>query len=229
MAFVPNERGLERLLAFPIEWASVFVATSETFNKKNVNQSISETLQALEPVVAKARAAGRKIRIYVSTTFGCPFEGRISPEKTREVLKKVVALGPDEIALSDTIGVARPNDIQWVTAEFRTWFPQEKTALHLHNTYGLALACAHTAYQLGIRQFDGTTGGIGGCPYAKGATGNVALEELAYSFREEAEIPAEKFSHMLSVGEYLKKDLGIQTHSQLIAIRDRGGELYGLK
>ncbi len=227
MAFVPNEKGLTRLLAFPIPWVSAFIAASETFNQKNVNSSIEETLSELKKIVSLSHAQKRKVRIYISTVFGCPFEGKIDPGKLKAVFDKVVALGPDEIALSDTIGVTHPSQVAQITRDLIKIFPVEKTALHLHNTYSTAQASAMAALNLGIYQFDGSTGSIGGCPYAKGATGNVSAEELGYLFYREGRLPEFPQEALLKTLQFLKKK-GMRVQSRILDILEKGGTLYGI-
>lgn len=225
MAFVPNTKGLDRLLAFPIAWVSLFVAASEAFNKKNVNQTIDETLSEAGLVIEKARAADRKTRLYVSTVFGCPYEGRISDERLQKVLGAAARLSPDEIALSDTIGVAVPSQIERVLALFKKLYPVERTALHLHDTYGLAVSGCLAAYRSGVRSFDGSSGGIGGCPYAKGATGNVALEKIAYALYREGARPKLQVDAVRSLLGWLSAE-GIPLSTSIGDILKKGGTLY---
>lgn len=227
MAFVPNSKGLERLLKFDIPWASVFIATSETFNKKNVNASIDETLEELKKVLAAAHSAGRKLRIYISTVFGCPYEGDLSDAQVMKVLKQVASLGPDEIALSDTIGVGTPSAVKRIVGAFAKEFDLKKTALHLHDTYGLAAANAFAGFESGVQSFDGSSGGIGGCPYAKGATGNVALEDLRYLFRRVGQDL--KFSPAASFdATSFLEALGFSVHGKLHDILKKGGKVHGV-
>ena len=225
MAFVPNARGLERLLAYPFPWVSLFVAVSETFNKKNVNQTIAETLAEAGRVIAAARAAGRKTRLYVSTVFGCPYEKVIAEPHLEKVLAEAARLGPDEIALSDTIGVAVPSQVERVLELFKKYFPVKDTALHFHDTYGLALAGALTGYRLGVRSFDGSTGGIGGCPYAKGATGNVALEKIAYAFFREGYTLEFRQAELHELLTWLRGE-GLSVSSSIADILNKGGTLH---
>jgi hydroxymethylglutaryl-CoA lyase len=225
MAFVPNARGLERLLKFPFPWVSLFVAASETFNKKNVNQSIAETLEEADRVIASARAAGRKTRLYVSTVFGCPYEKDISDLQLNKVLAEAARLGPDEIALSDTIGVATPGHVERVVHGAVRHFALDKLALHLHDTYGLAVAGVIAGYRAGVRAFDGSTGGIGGCPYAKGASGNVALEKLAYALHREGAMAAPKVAVIRETIQWLERE-GLGVSSQIADIFRKGGTLY---
>jgi len=228
MAFVPNEKGLDQMMAFPIPWATTFIATSETFNKKNVNTDIQTTLKVLGNVIRVARENHRKVRVYVSTVFGCPYEGVVSDTQVLSVLKKVADLGPDEVALSDTIGVALPDQVKNIVAAFSSMFDLSKTALHLHNTYDLAVAAAVAGYEAGVHSFDGTTGGIGGCPYAKGATGNVALEELEYLFYRLGRHPSWNPDAVFAATSYLE-NLGISIQSRIHDIKKKGGKLYGFQ
>ena len=228
MAFVPNEKGMERLVAFPIPWVSTFIATSEEFNKKNINLSIAETLVTLEKIIKRARAAGRKVRVYISTVFGCPYQGPISNEQVLSLLKKIVALCPDEVALSDTIGVATPSQVREILDLSLPVVSKEKLALHFHNTYGMAVANASRAYELGIRKFDGSTGGVGGCPYAKGASGNVASEELVYYFFREQRAESFRLPAITKVLELLAEKLKISVRSHLYEILKKGATLYGI-
>lgn len=227
MAFVPNTKGMERFLKFPIEWATTFVAASESFNKKNVNASIDETLEDLKNVVALAKKENRKVRIYVSTVFGCPYEGEIKRQSLMDTLKKVAVLAPHEIALSDTIGVALPNQVKDIVQEFSKIYPVKNTALHMHNTYGMGLANLTAGFESGVRHFDGSTGGIGGCPYAKGATGNTASDEIQYLFSRMGETGID-FNQTKKVYERLK-NLNLLLHTHLAEIVNKGGEIYGIK
>jgi hydroxymethylglutaryl-CoA lyase len=145
------------------------------------------------------------------------------------VLKQVAALGADEVALSDTIGVALPEMVRSVVGEFRKHFPLERTALHLHATYGLGTASALAGHDEGIRLFDGSTGGIGGCPYAKGATGNVATEDLAYAFHRRGAFPSFKPGAVAEALDVLKNKMGMKPQGNIAGILERGGEIYGVQ
>lgn len=228
MAFVPNLKGLERALETPLPWVSAFVATSEEFNQKNVRSSRADTLAELGKMVAAARAANRKIRIYVSTMFGCPYEGKIAVSSALDIVDKVAKLGPDEIALGDTIGVATPKAVEEILKGVKGAFPVERTVLHFHNTYGMGLACAVKGLELGIERFDGSTGGIGGCPYAKGATGNLSTDELAFLFHQSGVYPGFKIAPFEAVLKYLGQTLKLELHSHLFEILNKGASLYGV-
>jgi hydroxymethylglutaryl-CoA lyase len=227
MAFVPNEKGFENFVRYPIPWCNSFIATSETFNKKNINATIDETTLVLNSLLQLCKKNNRKLRIYISTVFGCPYEGDISTEKLENIFKKVSNLHPDEIALSDTIGVATPGRVKEVLTLFKKYFPLDKTALHLHNTYGFGIANAETAYDLGLKMFDGSIGGIGGCPYAKGASGNLPLDELLYlSFRQKR-ISNFNSQELQQTFQLLKK-LNLKLYSKLFDVLEKGGNLYAL-
>ncbi len=228
MAFVPNVKGLERLLAFPIDWVTAFVATSETFNQKNVNQTVNDTLAELKKVVEGARAAKRKVRLYVSTLFGCPYEGAMKPERIRDVVARVAALGPDEIALSDTLGTATLPLAESVIDTSLSLFPAEKTALHVHDTYGTALMAIAVAFKKGIRKFDCSLGGTGGCPYAKGASGNVAIEDVAAMFARQSVPTGIDWAALEAALTTLKTESGLTARSRIAEIFARGGRPYGI-
>jgi len=227
MAFVPNEKGLERFLKHPIEWASLFTAASDSFHQKNVNLSIQDGLNQIEKLVKRLKLEKRRIRIYLSTVFGCPYEKEISVEQVSSLVKKIASFDPDEIALSDTIGVASPSRVKKVLEVTSTIYPKEKTALHFHDTYGMGLANVQAAYQLGIRRFDGSTGGIGGCPYAKGASGNLALETLAYFFERQGYRSGVNWEQIRKTLRCLSQN-GLSLQSHLASIFLKGGEWYGI-
>jgi len=177
---VPNERGLDAALAVGVQEIAVFTAASETFNQKNINASIDESFERFRPVIARALDSGLRVRGYVSTCFGCPYEGEVAPERVREVTERLFAMQVAEVSLGDTIGVAVPTQVPEVLDPILDNVPAERLAMHFHDTRGTALANVVEALRLGIRIFDSSAGGLGGCPYAPGATGNVATEDLVY-------------------------------------------------
>lgn len=179
-ALVPNQKGLDRAIETGIRRIAVFTAASETFTKKNINMTIDESLATFAPVVKAALAKGMTVRGYVSTCFVCPYEGNIDREKVRIVAQRLLDIGCDEIAISDTIGAAAPMDVQETVGHLLQSIPREKIALHFHDTYGTALANVLAGLELGITTFDAAAGGLGGCPYAPGAAGNLATEDLVY-------------------------------------------------
>jgi hydroxymethylglutaryl-CoA lyase len=179
-ALVPNDKGLARALDAGARRIAVFTAASESFTKKNINMTIDESLAAFAPVVRAALDAGATVRGYVSTSFVCPFEGEVRPEAVLRVTRALLDMGVDEVAVSDTIGAAIPNDIRRTVGLLLESIRPERIALHLHDTYGTALANVCAGLELGIRTFDASAGGLGGCPYAPGAAGNLATEDLVY-------------------------------------------------
>jgi hydroxymethylglutaryl-CoA lyase len=182
-ALVPNEQGYARMRgAGGVHMAAVFISASETHNRKNVNCSIAEQLERFRPVADRARADGVALRAYVSTVCGCPYEGAVAASAVTALVEQLRALGVEELSLGDTIGVAVPNGVRELVAAVADVAPLESIALHLHDTYGRALANVAAGYQAGIRTFDSSLGGLGGCPYAPGASGNVATEDVVDLF-----------------------------------------------
>jgi hydroxymethylglutaryl-CoA lyase len=179
-ALVPNVRGLERALAAGVQEIALFTAASETFTKRNINMTIDESLAAFAAVMESARPAGLTVRGYVSTAFGCPYEGHVPPRKVVEVTERLFALGVAEVSIGDTIGVATPNQVTEMVPLLTQVAPVGHIALHLHDTRGTAMANAYAGLQAGITCFDSAAGGLGGCPYAPGASGNLATEDLLY-------------------------------------------------
>jgi len=179
-ALVPNMKGLERAMASGIRRIAVFTAASETFNRKNINMSIQESMDVFKPVAAKALQEGISVRGYVSTCFVCPYEGPIAKEKVGDVAQALFDLGVDEVSIGDTIGAATPRDVEVTVRFLLEKLPAGKLAMHFHDTYGMAVANVYQALQLGITVFDSSAGGLGGCPYAPGASGNIATEDLVY-------------------------------------------------
>ena len=179
-ALVPNEQGLERALAFGVDKIAVFLAASETFSQRNTNGTIAEVLTRTQPVVRAAREAGLPVRGYISCVVACPFEGPIEPLEVRSVAESLLEMGVTEIDLGETIGVAVPRDMDQLYSALNGLLKPADTTLHLHDTRGTALVCAHHAMQMGVTRFDASCGGLGGCPYAPGAAGNLATEDLIY-------------------------------------------------
>jgi hydroxymethylglutaryl-CoA lyase len=180
LVLVPNERGLDRALAAGVNAIAVFTAASETFTKRNINMSIEESLSAFGTVVKRARAEQMWVRGYISTCFGCPYEGKVPIENVVRVAEALSEMGVDEISIGDTIGVATPNQVVELSAALEAHMPVERLAMHFHDTRGTALANIVAALQMQIATFDSASGGLGGCPYAPGASGNVATEDVLY-------------------------------------------------
>ena len=179
-ALCPNARGLERAKAAGIGEIAVFISASETHNKKNVNKTVAETLRAFEETIGPARAAGMRVRGYVSTVWGCPYEGEIDPRRALAIAQKLVAMGVYQVSLGDTIGVGTPRQTESIVKMMLAELPAASLALHMHDTRGTALANVLVGLELGIRDFDASVGGMGGCPYAPGAAGNLATEDLVF-------------------------------------------------
>ena len=177
---VPNAKGLDRALDAGVTSIAIFTAASETFNKRNINMSIDESFENYAPVAARARAEGVRVRGYVSTAFGCPYEGDVAPEKVLEVCARLLDLGCYEVSVGDTIGVGTPMQVQGVIGMLLQVIPAKRLAMHFHDTRGTALANTLAALEMGIATFDASAGGLGGCPYAPGASGNLATEDLVY-------------------------------------------------
>jgi hydroxymethylglutaryl-CoA lyase len=187
VALVPNGRGLSRLLAaarggVAVD-AAVVVSASETHNLKNLNRSVVDTLRELAALVPEAIAGGVRVRGYVSTAFGCPYEGAVDPGRVAEIAGQLLGMGCRQLSLGDTIGVATPAQTRALVRRVLADYPAEAIALHLHDTRGTALANVLAGLDLGIRTFDAAVGGLGGCPYAPGASGNLATEDLVYLLR----------------------------------------------
>lgn len=179
-ALVPNRQGLDSALAAGMKEIAVFMSASETHNKKNINKTIAQTLAAFKDTVPPALAAGLKVRAYVSTVYGCPYEGAVDPGKALELCRELRALGCYQVSLGDTIGVANPRQVRDVLSRVLAEIPAPEVAVHFHDTRGTALANILVSVEMGIRTVDAALGGLGGCPYAPGASGNVATEDVIY-------------------------------------------------
>jgi hydroxymethylglutaryl-CoA lyase len=180
-ALVPNRQGLERAIAAGASEVAIFAAASETFSRRNINQSIDESLAGYAAVCADARAAGLPVRGYLSTCFVCPFEGPIDPARVAEISGRLLEIGVYEVAISDTIGAATPGDVLRVLGATSGSLPLAQTALHFHDTRGTALANVLAGLDFGVTTFDSSAGGLGGCPFAPGAAGNLATEDLLFT------------------------------------------------
>jgi hydroxymethylglutaryl-CoA lyase len=177
---VPNLKGLEAALAANVEEIAVFGAASESFSRRNINCSIDESLDRFAPVCELARARGLRVRGYISCVLGCPYEGEVAPAAVARVAQRLHAMGCYEISLGDTIGTGTPAKAQRMIEAVSAHVPVEQLAGHFHDTYGQALANILASLELGVATFDSSVAGLGGCPYAKGATGNVATEDVLY-------------------------------------------------
>lgn len=177
---VPNMRGLERAIEAGVSSIAIFTAASDTFNKRNINMTIAESFDTYAPVVERALAEEIRVRGYVSCACGCPYEGEVAPEAVLEVAARLLDLGCYEVSIGDTIGVGTPMQVQGITGLLLEVIPPEKLAWHFHDTRGMAIANTLAALELGVGIYDASAGGLGGCPYAPGASGNMATEDLIY-------------------------------------------------
>ena len=206
---VPNARGLDRAVTANVDAICVFTAASETFTRHNIGMSIDESFAAFEPVVAHARREGWWIRGYLSTAFGCPYEGPVSERVVADVADRLAEIGVDELSIGDTIGVAGPADVRRVVdALTDAGIGSDRLAMHFHDTRGTAVANVATAIGLGIRCFDASTGGTGGCPYAPGAAGNLATEDLVYLLDREGLRHGVDLDGVLAAARYIAEALG---------------------
>jgi hydroxymethylglutaryl-CoA lyase len=179
-ALVPNRAGLDRAIATGVTEVAIFAASSETFSRKNTNRSIDESLVVYREVADAAIAAGLRVRGYLSTAFGCPFEGQVPVERVIALTDQLLQMGVYEVAVSDTIGIAHPGQVRALLPALLATVPSSRVALHFHDTRGTALANVLAALDFDIATFDASAGGLGGCPYAPGASGNLATEDLLY-------------------------------------------------
>lgn len=179
-ALIPNMKGLEFALEAGIDGASVFMSASETHNKKNINKTIDETYPVLREVIQEAKRAGKHVTGYISTVFDCPYDGIISPDKVLEVCNTLYEYGVDDVSLGDTIGTAVPLQVEELLQTVLQTFPAHKIIMHYHDTRGMAIANIMKSMEYGITRFDSSVGGLGGCPYAPGAAGNIATNDVLY-------------------------------------------------
>ena len=179
-ALCPNATGLERAKLAGLKEVAIFLSASESHNQRNTNKSIQRSLEVFEELIPAARDAGLRVRAYISTVWGCPYEGEVDPQRALEIARDLVRWGVYQVSLGDTIGVGTPLQTQRICQLFLAEFAQEQLALHLHDTRGTALSNVLVGLDAGIRTFDAAVAGLGGCPYAPGASGNLATEDLVY-------------------------------------------------
>ncbi|NQF13960.1 hydroxymethylglutaryl-CoA lyase [Brevibacillus sp. HB1.3] len=215
-ALVPNIRGLERARQSGLTEIALFMSASETHNQKNINKPIADTYPILREVAQEALALGMKVRGYISTVFGCPYEGNVPLENSRRVTEALLEMGVYEISLGDTIGVATPKQVHEVFGELVKDVTNERLAAHFHDTRGTGLANVAAALEEGIRIFDSSIGGLGGCPYAPGAAGNISTEDLVYMLHGmdyETGVDLEK---LIEAGTYIGQQLGKELPSKVL-------------
>ncbi|MCH2057378.1 MAG: hydroxymethylglutaryl-CoA lyase [Thalassotalea sp.] len=207
-ALTPNMKGFEAAVESGADEVAIFGAASEAFSQKNINCSIAESLERFEPVVAAAKERSLKVRGYVSCVVGCPYDGFIAPEKVAEVAEQLYQMGCYEISLGDTIGVGTPASVQNMLTAVSTKVQVDKLAVHFHDTYGQALANIYAALQMGVSVVDSAVAGLGGCPYAKGASGNVATEDVVYILNGLGIETGIDFNKLLDAGWFISDKLG---------------------
>ena len=206
---VPNARGMDRAEAAGADAVCVFTAATEAFTRANINMSIAESIDAFRPVLARARERGWWTRGYVSTAFGCPYQGEVGEAAVVAVARELIELGVEELSIGDTIGVAGPADVRRVVGALTaSGIGVERLAMHFHDTRGTALANVTAALELGVRCFDASTGGTGGCPYAPGAAGNLATEDLVYLLDREGLSHGVELDALLVAAHHVAEALG---------------------
>lgn len=207
-ALTPNMRGFEAALAVNADEVAIFGAASESFSQKNINCSIEESLERFAPIMEAAKKANIKVRGYVSCVLGCPYEGDIDPEQVALVAEKLFTMGCYEISLGDTVGVGNPSSVTKMIQAVSARVPTDKLAVHFHDTYGQALTNIYAALQMGVKVVDSAIAGLGGCPYAKGASGNVATEDVAYMLDGLGIKTDINFKKLLQAGWFISDKLG---------------------
>ncbi len=212
---VPNRKGLENALAVGVKEIAIFGAASETFSQKNINCSIAESLERFAEVMTLAKTRQIKVRGYISCVLGCPYEGKIKPEAVAYVAEQLLALGCYEISLGDTIGVGTPLEAVKLIQLLKTKIPISQLAVHFHDTYGQALANIYAALQQGITVIDSAVAGLGGCPYAPGASGNVATEDVLYMLNGLDIHTGVDLAAMIAAGQFICQHLGRKTGSKV--------------
>jgi hydroxymethylglutaryl-CoA lyase len=221
-ALTPNLKGFERALESAVSEVAVFTAASESFTRKNTNCSIDESLSRASELMTAARANNVPVRGYVSCVVGCPYEGDIAPAKVAEVASKLLDMGCYEISLGDTIGVGTPASTEAMLSTVLQAVPADKLAVHLHDTYGQALANIYAALQMGVAVVDSSVAGLGGCPYAKGASGNVATEDVVYLLNGLGIAHGVELGKLVQAGQFICDSLGRENGSKVaIALQNK--------
>ena len=218
---VPKLRGFEGALAAGASEVAVFAAASETFSQRNINCSIAESLERFAPVFSAAKAAGVRVRGYVSCVLGCPYEEAVDPDRVADVAARLFEAGCYEVSLGDTIGVGTPNRTKALIATVAERVPAKHLAGHFHDTYGQALANIYAAMEAGVRVFDSSVSGLGGCPYAPGAAGNVATEDLVYLLDGMGMETGVDLDRLIAAGAFICGKLGRETQSRVAKARGK--------
>ena len=207
-ALCPNAKGLERALSVGMKEIAVFLSASETHNKMNINKSVDTTLSVFSEIVPPAREAGLSVRAYLSTAWGCPYEGDIDPARVVQITEKLIGLGCYQVAISDTIGVGTPRQTRDLLRRVDDALPKKAIAMHMHDTRGTALANVLVGLEMGYRDFDASISGLGGCPYAPGAAGNLATEDLVFMLRGMGVETGVDLDKLIAAGEIAERVLG---------------------
>jgi hydroxymethylglutaryl-CoA lyase len=215
VVLVPNEEGMKQALQTGIREVAVFAATSETFSKKNINCTIEESLERFKPVIALAKKNKIKVRGYLSTCFGCPYEGKVPEKRVIEIAKKLYKMGCYEISIGDTIGVATPVQVQSLFKKLKKAIPIKALAGHFHDTRAMASANIFAAYEVGVRVFDSSLGGLGGFPYAPGSSGNVATEDLVYLLEGIGIHTGVNLTELIEINKWLAAKMGKELPSRV--------------
>ncbi|MEF7613366.1 hydroxymethylglutaryl-CoA lyase [Aquincola sp. MAHUQ-54] len=211
----PNMKGYEGAVAAGAKEVAVFAAASESFSQKNINCSIAESIARFEPIFAAARGDGVQVRGYISCVIGCPYEGPVAPAAVADVAQRLLELGSYEISLGDTIGTGTPATVLRMLEAVAAKVPTGQLAGHYHDTYGMGVANVHASYQFGLRVFDSSIAGLGGCPYAKGATGNVATEDVLYLLQGLGAETGIDLDKLVDAGAWISEALGRPTQSRV--------------
>lgn len=207
-ALVPNMKGFDAALAAGVDEVVIFAAASEAFSQKNINCSIAESIERFRDVAQAARQNNLRLRGALSCAFGCPYQGEVSGDSVADVVQRLRDLGCDEIDIADTIGVATPHHVQTIMQRAMAEFPIERLSGHFHDTYGQALANIYASLEVGITIYHAAVAGLGGCPYAKGATGNVATEDVLYMMRGLGIETGIDFDKVVDAGQFISRQLG---------------------
>lgn len=214
-ALVPNERGMQKALEAGIKNIAVFTAASESFNQRNINCSIAESIIRIKPIMALAKANNIHVRGYISCSLGCPYEGSIAPKQVLQVTQQLLDLGVEDISLGDTIGVGTPKQTQELIKTIATELSLSRLIMHFHDTYGQAVANVYAALECGVTCFDSSVAGLGGCPYARGASGNVATEDILYLLHGLGIETGVDIYKIVAAGDMICKALGRRNQSKV--------------
>lgn len=214
-ALVPNTQGMQQAITCQVQKIAIFTAASESFNQRNIHCSIAESILRFQPVTEMAKQHNIPIRAYISCALGCPYEGEIKPNQVIPVVEKLLALGVSEISFGDTIGVGTPKQTLQLITSLKNILPKNQIAMHFHDTYGQAIANIYVSLDNEIRHFDSAIAGLGGCPYARGATGNVATEDVLYLMHGLGMETGIDIYKVVTIGDQICKQIGRKNQSKV--------------